>query len=792
MQQHIEIRGAKQNNLKSISLKIPLNKLVVITGVSGSGKTSLAIETLYAEANRRYLENLSLSSAMGHTSLPRPNVDFISDTLPAIGLFQNFERKTNKETILTFCDTYRLLQVLFAKEGSFWCRKRNIKLSAYTASQVLSAIMQIPENTKIEIYAPVNLSDLSLKELLARGYTRVILDGETFLLDEDFVTITKLNPKNVKVVIDRVKIKKTERQRVFEAVELAYKLSNGEVEVHLTETTRILNFADKIFCETCGITFSTLTPESLSFSSPKGVCLDCSGTGELNLDECKTCKGTRLNQQGMSVAMFGVCFSDLMQKSISEAVEILTDWQREKKLDEAASFLLVEILKKLSAIDSMNLSYLPLKFPLSQLSSGEYQRLRIARQMTERFGGLLYVLDEPSRALDPNSLDLVINSLKELVVRGNTVVVVDHKKAVINAADYIVDIGPGAGASGGNLIFAGDISSMSKTSSLTAKYLANDLKINHRAEKLSKTSQFVNFSSVKVKGYTVSDFCVPLNALSVITGDSGSGKTLLAREIIFPLLSKKKFQSDFGGVVKGADSIIQTKFIEESIVGDNVKSTLVTVADLFDSIRTMFSQLPDAKVRGWDKSRFSYNSKESRCSVCQGNGEIKIEMNLLAPVFKTCELCNGSRYNSEVAAVKFKGFSIQDVMAMSVAEAAKVFLAIPNIQQKLELLEDVGLAYLKLGQATRTLSGGEKQRISLVKDLTKTNLRDHFIIIDEPSTGLHFADLSVLLKLLQKIVEKGNTVLLLDHNTDIIAAAAYYVKLEIDRMKNHIKVKSDV
>ena len=777
----IKIRGARQNNLKSVDVDIPLNKLVLITGVSGSGKSSLAIDTLFAESNRRYFENFSAGTSSTVSHLPRPDVDTVSNILPSVGLLQNLGKKSPRETLASFCEVYNYLKLLFAREGSYWCRESGQKLEALAPNQVVPKIMELKEGTKVEIHAPLSLVNISLDEVLARGFSRVVIDGEVYLLDEAFPEVSKANQENISVVIDRVKLKSNSKQRLLEAVESAYALSDSSVEVFLSDENKALSFSEKI--HSSGLVFLPLAPEILSFNSIKGACPTCSGLGTVDGKVCKDCGGTRLGPQARSVKLNDVFFSDLISKTVGEVLEILNAWLSEGTWQNSTIPLIEQSIERLSSLDKLSLSYLSLISSIDKLSTGEFQRLRLARQLSGDFSGVLYVLDEPSRGLDPKTLEVLISGLRELIEKGNSVLVVDHKRSLIEAADHIIDIGPEAGRQGGEVVFDGDTEGFKVSETLTAQFLSGKSKIFKGNNNPAGSS--INFSNISLESFKFDDFKLPLNQLVAITGRSGSGKTLLARNVIYPFLNGKVLPN---AVLSGADEVKKVRFINSHSLGDNPRSTVVTAVGAFDSLRSLYAQLPEAKKRGWNESRFSYNNKEGRCPVCEGRGEIKINMDFLLPVYKLCESCRGSRFAAEISDVKFKGYSLVDVMNMSVKEAAKVFSAIKHLNEKLNLLEDVGLSYLKLGQATRTLSGGEKQRIDLIRELNRTISGGSLIIIDEASAGLHMSDLDVLLRIFSRLVEQGNSVVLLDHDPDVLEAADHVIKLDIDRIKNYVKL----
>ncbi len=915
-QNNLIVKGARVHNLKNIDVEMPREKLVVITGLSGSGKSSLAFDTIYAEGQRRYMETMSAYARQFLGGLERPDVDYIEGLSPSISIEQKSISHNPRSTVGTVTEIYDYLRLLFARVGTQFCYNCNQPVQKQTVDQIIDAIMSMNNGTKIQILAPVvrgrkgHYREL-FEEILKDGYVRVRIDGEIREITEG-MQIQRYKVHNIEVVVDRIVLQSDLRSRVADSIETAMELGEGSIIVHDGSSDTF--FSQHLACLRCGISYEELAPNSFSFNSPYGACPDCNGLGEkrefdLNLiipddsltiaeggieplgkpretwlwsqlravakrfkfdfntpikklpkkirdiilfgsgDEkleilytsssgrtvtyrhryngllagleryveeaststirdwvesfmsriaCPVCNGARLKKERLAVKLIdaktehSVNVHDVVTKSIQNANSFFKELKLTERQKEIAHQIIHEIQTRLQFLLNVGLEYLTLDRSAKTLSGGEAQRIRLATQIGSQLVGVLYILDEPSIGLHQRDNIKLINSLKHLRDLGNSVIVVEHDKEMIESADFVVDLGPGAGEHGGKVVSFGSPNDfISKKSirkngngqhqSLTKLYLLGEREIEVPSKRrkgngknlLLKKCSGNNLKSVDVK--------FPLGTFICVTGVSGSGKSSLISETLYNILSRKFYKSknvplpyDSIEGIKHIDKVID---IDQSPIGRTPRSNPATYTGLFTLIRDLYAQLPEAKIRGYKVGRFSFNVKGGRCEECEGDGLRKIEMNFLPDVYVLCEVCKGRRYNRETLEVLFKGKSISDVLEMTVTEALEFFSEIPRIKRKLETLHDVGLGYIRLGQQATTISGGEAQRVKLSTELSKIATGNTLYILDEPTTGLHFEDIRMLLAVLNKLVDKGNTVIVIEHNLDVIKTADWIIDL---------------
>lgn len=895
MNKEIKIKGAREHNLKNISINLPKEKFIVITGLSGSGKSTLAFDTLYAEGQRRYVESLSSYARQFLGLMNKPDVDSIDGLSPAISIEQKTTSKNPRSTVGTVTEIYDYLRLLFARIGTPYCPKHNIKIESQTAEEIMKKISKKYKN-QITILSPIirqkkGTYEQLFKDLNKEGYTKVRVNGEIYKTDEK-IKLTRYKKQDIDVVIDR--INSEDKTRLSEAVENALIKSDGLLIIQ-NDKKKDEIFSSKHSCPKCDIAFEELQPRMFSFNSPFGACEECHGLGvKIEFDEeliipnktkslidgavacygrsegswrnqqlqvvgkkcgfdlftpiekfskkslnylfygydkpikgvwsngasmnfengwegiipqqerlfretqsdyrkkelekymratlCPVCKGKRLKDKILSVRIDGKSIMDVTELSIKNAREFFENISLTQKEKIIAKQILKEIGERLSFLNNVGLSYLTLSRKAGTLSGGEAQRIRLATQIGSNLTGVLYVLDEPSIGLHQRDNDRLIQTLHKLRDLGNTLVVVEHDEDTIRNADYVVDIGPGAGIHGGEIIAQGTPKEIEKNKdSLTGRYLAGEEFIN--VPKIRRRKGL----PIKIKGAEENnlkniDVDIPTGCMTLVTGVSGSGKSSLINEILLKGMQKKINKQSVA--VPGKHKSIQTDAyvdkilaIDQSPIGKTPRSNPATYTKVFDEVRKVFSETKEAKIRGYKQGRFSFNVKGGRCEKCQGDGTIKIEMNFLPDVYIECEECKGGRYNSETLEVRYKDKSIAEVLDMSVEEALELFQFVPSIRVKLQTLVQVGLGYIKLGQSSTTLSGGESQRIKLTKELAKRSTGKTLYILDEPTTGLHFHDVKKLLEVLQNLVDKGNTVIIIEHNLDIIKCADHIIDL---------------
>ena len=896
----IIIKGARENNLKNIDIELPKNKLIVMTGVSGSGKSSLAFDTIYAEGQRRYVESLSAYARQFLGGTEKPDVDSIEGLSPSISIDQKTTNKNPRSTVGTITEIYDYLRLLYARIGIPYCPVHKEPITSQSIEEMTNQIMNLENNAKIRVLSPVVYGEKGthkdlLEDLKKDGYVRVIVDDHEYELGEE-ITLEKNKKHFIKVVIDRLVIKEEIRGRLYESIELASKLSHGKVVIDVIGQEEII-MSENYACPKCDFSLPELEPRMFSFNSPYGACDDCKGLGvklkidedliipnkdlsinqgaivSLNLDDdntsrtqintlakyydidlnlpikklerqkldiilygskdvlefnytskngntrnskdyyegvitnlerrymetksnwirewienymtesvCPTCKGARLDDSVLSVLINKKNIYEITKLSIKELRDFLANLKLNKEQQSISELIVKEILSRLSFLINVGLEYLTLNRSAGTLSGGEAGRIRLATQIGSRLTGVLYVLDEPSIGLHQRDNNRLINSLLEMRDLGNTLIVVEHDTDTMLASDYLVDIGPLAGLHGGEVVACGTPQEViANPNSITGRFLAGIDKIDVPAKRRTGNGKKLEIIGAKENNLKNINVKIPLNTFTCVTGVSGSGKSTLINEILYKAIAGNlyKFKEKPGRYkqIKGLENIDKVIDISQTPIGRTPRSNPATYTGVFDDIREVFSQTKEAKIKGYDKSRFSFNVKGGRCEACWGDGVKKIEMHFLPDVYVPCEICHGTRYNQETLQIKYKGKSIYDVLEMRVEEAYEFFENVPKVKSKLQMLMDVGLSYIKLGQSAPTLSGGEAARVKLAKELQKKPTGKSLFILDEPSTGLHSYDIKKLLLILQKIVDNGDTVLVIEHNLDIIKVADYIIDL---------------
>ncbi|OGS20338.1 MAG: excinuclease ABC subunit A [Elusimicrobia bacterium RIFOXYA2_FULL_39_19] len=890
----IVIRGAREHNLKNLHLEIPRDKLVVITGLSGSGKSSLAFDTIYAEGQRRYVESLSAYARQFLELMEKPDVDYISGLSPAIAIEQRTPGHNPRSTVGTVTEIYDYLRLLYARIGIPHCPECGKKIQPQSAQQIIDQLMTLPAGTKIQLLSPLIKGRIGtytelFNRLQTNGYAHVRVDGKVYNLEED-IKIDKFKKHNIEIVVDRLSVSENVRERLSDSVETALRESRGSLLAEIQPGSKSLFFSEHHACPECGINIPEIEPRSFSFNSPFGACPECDGLGmkfeiepdlivpdanlsledgaikpwsnpittrthrwkgawsgyymEMLFDICKknsiptnkpfktltkeqkniifygfddfegvitnmkrrykdtesdyvkeeinnkyiirkicpSCHGTRLKKEALAITIHNKSIADISRMSIETAGSFFLKLELTEKEKVISKQVLKEINQRLKFLSDVGLNYITLDRESQTLAGGEAQRIYLATQIGSGLTGVLYVLDEPTIGLHQRDNNRLLDTLIKLRDLGNTLIVVEHDKDTIEAADWIIDMGPGAGIHGGRIIASGPLEKiLQEKNSLTGQYLKDKLKIPIPEKKRQPSARHLKISGASQFNLKNIDIDIPLGLFTCITGVSGSGKSTLVYEILYKALAQKLFHSKETpgkfSKIEGIENIDKVIIVDQSPIGRTPRSNPATYTGVFSGIRDIFAQLPESRRRGYEPGRFSFNVKGGRCENCQGDGTIKIEMQFLPDVYVKCEVCKGARFNEETLRVRFKGKNIAEVLDMPVEEALLFFKDIPQIFKTLNTLNDVGLGYIKIGQSATTLSGGEAQRVKLSSELCKRATSKTLYILDEPTTGLHFADVEKLLGVLHKLVDMGNSVIVIEHNLEVVKTADWIIDL---------------
>ena len=820
-EQYINVWGARTHNLKNVDVQIPRNSLTVITGLSGSGKSSLAFDTILTEGQRRYVETFSAYARNFLGGIERPDVDKITGLSPVISIEQKTTNKNPRSTVGTTTEVYDYLRLLYARAGTAYSWETGEKMVRYTEEQLVSMVEQRYADKSIYVLAPLvrnrkgHYREL-FEQMIKKGFLQIRIDGDI----QDLVHGMKLDRyknHNIEVVVDKLKVScvgdKSKSERLRRSISVAMLHGDGLIMIMDRDTQEAKYFSKRLMCPTTGMAYTDPAPNIFSFNSPEGACPYCKGLGivdandplmaqsaddfssmtEVQMDDddndetsyvvCPACDGARLSRESLSYKVWDKNIAELSNMDIDELQEWLAEAPRhmEPQQRKIAEEILKEIRTRLQFMLDVGLHYIALSRPSYSLSGGESQRIRLATQIGSQLVNVLYILDEPSIGLHQRDNERLIYSLKKLRDMGNTVIVVEHDEDMMLSADYIIDIGPGAGRKGGNVVFQGTPEALLKTDTLTASYLNKTRRIDPPAEHRKGLGQSIVLHGASGNNLKGIDVEFPLGKLIVMTGVSGSGKSTLVNETLQPLLSQHFYKSKKSPLpytsITGMDYIDKVVCVDQNPIGRTPRSNPATYIGVFSDIRSLYVNLPEAKIRGYKPGRFSFNVKGGRCESCGGNGYRTIGMSFLPDVYVPCEVCRGKRYNRETLEVRYKGKSIADVLDMTINQAVEFFEAIPKILHKLKTLQDVGMGYVKVGQSSTTLSGGESQRIKLATELSKRDTGKTFYILDEPTTGLHFEDIRLLMAILQHLVDKGNTVLIIEHNLDVIKLADHIIDM---------------
>ena len=786
----ITISGANEHNLKNISLSIPRNSITVITGISGSGKSSLAFDTIYAEGNRRYVESMSSYVKQFIDTIKKPDVENIEGLSPSLAINQRTISHNPRSTVGTMTEIYDYIRLLYAKVGEPFCYKCGNSINPKTAQEIAISYCNMPEGTKLTILSPIVRGKKGehsklLQKLFGDGFTKIYVDGKMHELENE-IKIDKNKAHTIDLLIDKVVVNSSCHQRLSESISLAMKISGGLAKISKNDKESV-TVSDKYSCIECGSSYTEIEPRLFSFNSPYGACQKCGGLGEITKNDettltCPECKGVRLRQEALSIKVGGLSIDKLSSTSMSNLKNTLLNLKINENKKIISDRIMKEIVERLDFINDVGLGYLTLSRKSQTLSGGEAQRVRLATQLGSGLTGVVYVLDEPSIGLHPSDNKKLLNSLAKLKSKGNTVIVVEHDEDTIRFADHIIDLGPGAGVHGGKIIAEGNLNDIiANNKSLTGLYLSSNIKIpTPKQRKLADKRHITikNVSTNNLKDVTVS---FPIGLITTVTGVSGSGKSSLIIDTLCPAIEssiRSKTKKTNGDIkIEGLEHIDRLVNVDQSPIGQTPRSNPATYTDIFNQIRTLFAQLPDSKVRGYGPGRFSFNVSGGRCESCEGQGLVKIEMKFMPDVFVTCEVCGGAKFNRDTLEIKYKSKNISDVLEMTVEEAMIFFRNIPMLNFKLKTLHDVGLGYIKLGQSSVTLSGGEAQRIKLSKELSKRSSGKTLYVLDEPTTGLHFDDIKKLINVLHKLRDQGNTIIVIEHNLEVIKTSDYIIDL---------------
>jgi excinuclease ABC subunit A len=796
MQNNILIKGAREHNLKNITLSIPRDKITVITGPSGSGKSSLAIDTIYAEGQRRYVESLSLYARQFLEQLQKPDVDLIEGLSPSIAIEQKTVTKSPRSTLGTITEIYDYMRVLYTRIGKPYCYQCGTAIGSQEAQDIIDSVMSFPEGTRLQILAPIARDrkgeyKKELRQMLKEGFIRARIDGQMADLTQE-IELKRHQRHTVEIVVDRLKIKFGTDKQVKNAIDAALRYSDTVI-INLIDEDKDIPFSRTMVCPKCSISYPEITPMFFSFNSKYGACPKCNGLGYENISEedeetdsrdlrrCKLCNGLRLRKEALSIKIQDTNISQFAAMSVINAISFIKGLKFTEREQAIAHRIIKEVMDRLEFLEKVGLDYLTLDRLSATLSGGEGQRVRLATQMGSSLTGVLYVLDEPSIGLHPKDCSKLLESLSSIKNSGNTVILVEHDEDTIRWADHIVDMGPGAGVKGGWITAEGSPSEIAKNKkSLTGKYLSGELKIDVPSNR-RKPDGFVEIAGASEFNLKNINVKIPLGVLTCVTGVSGSGKSTLILEILYKaLLDKLNGEGHAPGKhseIKGAEKIGRVICVDQSPLGRTPRSNPAIYTGVFTFIRELFAQIQESRVRGYTTSRFSFNVSGGRCESCGGGGMVKVAMHFLPDVYVMCNVCKGKRYNKETLGIKYKDKNISEILQMTVSEALQFFAPIPMIRQKLEVLEDVGLGYIRLGQSATTLSGGEAQRVRLSRELSKKSASHALYILDEPTTGLHFADIQRLLDVINSLIDIGNTVVIIEHNHDIVKSADYIIDL---------------
>jgi excinuclease ABC subunit A len=812
----IVVRGARVHNLKNISLKIPRNSLAVLTGPSGSGKSSLAFDTIYAEGQRRYVESLSAYARQFLAQVGKPDVDFIGGLSPTISIEQRTTSYNPRSTVGTVTEIYDYLRLLYARVSKPFCHGCGQPIRSQSPQQITDQLLAYADGTKVAILAPIVRGrkgeyQKELLQLRQRGFVRVRVDGEVLDLSQD-ISLDKNKKHTIEVYVDRLIVKGDRASlstRTSESVELALRMGEGLLILEVQDGSKVqeILMSEKFACTECGISYPSPEPRTFSFNSPMGACPTCDGLGtdpswseeESSTSDnddtptapatlsgpppCPDCKGSRLRKESLHFKIDQKNIAELCQLPISGLGVFFKDLKISDRDQLIAGRVIKEIEERARFLSSVGVEYLSLSRPAQTLSGGEAQRIRLATQIGSSLVGVIYVLDEPSIGLHQRDNERLITTLERLRDLGNTVLVVEHDMDTMQRADFLADLGPGAGKEGGAVVSAGTPKQVaSDPRSITGKYLSGKLKIEvPKVRRPWTKDRSIQIRGARLNNLQSVDVEFPLGVLTCITGVSGSGKSTLVIDTLYPALLHQLYKVEIGDLqvkkIAGLEHIDKVIDIDQSPIGKTPRSNPATYTGVFSMVRELFAQLPESQVRGYSPGRYSFNVKGGRCEVCEGDGVTRIEMHFLPDVFVTCSTCQGKRYNRETLEIRYKGKNISEVLEMPISEAAVFFDAVPSIKAKMTVLNDVGLGYLHLGQSATTLSGGEAQRIKLARELSRRSTGRTVYILDEPSTGLHFDDVKKLIHILQSLVDQGNTVLVIEHNLDIIKVADHIIDL---------------